>query len=278
MPVHLRWDLYPIPHEKGRGHYGGSYFEEVDWWTKPAEVSVRSELREVAKEILFIQSMYHNNRSLWACSFPFHFGLYALIVFVFLIFLGAFLDLVGISVSAEGNLLGRSLYYVTAPLGLFGSVLVTLGAAGLLVSRVARVDLRRTSVRSDYFNLILLLAVSVSGIVAWGADDLSYSQSRLFIARLISLQPAEPVSAAFATHLVLAAVFMIYLPFTHMTHFVGKYFTYHKVRWEDSPNVRGSVLEKRINEALGYTVTWAAPHIKTGGTWAEAATEESTKK
>ena len=27
MPVHLRWDLYPIPHEKGRAHYGGSYFD-----------------------------------------------------------------------------------------------------------------------------------------------------------------------------------------------------------------------------------------------------------
>ena len=68
---------------------------------------------------------------------------------------------------------------------------------------------------------------------------------------------------------------MIYLPFTHMTHFVGKYFTYHKVRWEDSPNVKGSELERRIGEALGYRLTWSAPHIKTGGSWAEAATEES---
>ena len=76
MPVHLRWDLYPIPHEKDKGHYGGSYFEEIDWWTKPAEVSIRSELKEMAREIIFIQSMYHNNRPLWFFSFPFHFGLY----------------------------------------------------------------------------------------------------------------------------------------------------------------------------------------------------------
>ena len=27
MPVHLRWELAPIPHEKGRGQYGGSYLE-----------------------------------------------------------------------------------------------------------------------------------------------------------------------------------------------------------------------------------------------------------
>ena len=82
MPLHLRWDLYPIPHEKGKGDYGGSYYEEVEWWTKPASVSISSEVKEMAKEILFIQSMYHNNRPLWLFSFPFHFGLYLSIVFV----------------------------------------------------------------------------------------------------------------------------------------------------------------------------------------------------
>ena len=33
MPVHLRWELYPVPHERGRAHYGGSRLEENEWWT-----------------------------------------------------------------------------------------------------------------------------------------------------------------------------------------------------------------------------------------------------
>ena len=37
MPVHLRWELAPVPHEKGKGHYGGSYLEEAEWWTQPRE-------------------------------------------------------------------------------------------------------------------------------------------------------------------------------------------------------------------------------------------------
>jgi len=279
MPVHLRWDLYPIPHEKGKGHYGGSYFEEIDWWTKPAEVSMKSEFKEMAKEIIFIQSMYHNNRPLWFFSFPFHFGLYMLVVFVLLIFLGAILDLVGMPIAADGNIISRFLFYISIPVGTIGSALAAIGAVGLLISRMTNRELRVTSVRTDYFNLILLLGVFVSGLVVWGTEDISYSHARGFIANLISFQPTEPVSTGVATHFVLAAVFMIYLPFTHMTHFVGKYFTYHKVRWEDTRNVRGSKLEARINEALGYTVTWSAPHIKTGGTWAEAATatEESAE-
>ena len=34
MPLHLRWELAPVPHEKGRNKYGGSYFEEYEWWNK----------------------------------------------------------------------------------------------------------------------------------------------------------------------------------------------------------------------------------------------------
>lgn len=277
MPVHLRWDLYPIPHEKGREHYGGSYFEEVDWWTKPAEVSLSSELKEMSKEIIFIQSMYHNNRPLWIFSFPFHFGLYLSIVFVLLVFLGAFLGLFGLPVTADStNTFARAIHYITMPFGILGSLLGALGALGLFISRFTRTALRRTSVRSDYFNLLLLMGVFVSGLVVWATEDISYTQLRVFITDLVSFKATAPVSAGFFTHMVLAAAFLIYMPFTHMMHFVGKYFTYHKVRWEDEPNIKGSDLEKRITEALGYKINWSAPHIKTGGTWAEAATEEST--
>ena len=277
MPVHLRWDLYPIPHEKNKHHYGGSYFEEIDWWTKPAEVSVTNELKEMSKEIFFIQSMYYNNRPLWIFSFPFHFGLYMSIVFVLLVFLSAFLGLFGMEVSGTtGNLLGRGLHYITLPFGIIGSILGGFGALGLLISRMTRTELQRTSVRSDYFNLILLISVFASGLLVWATEDMTYSQLRVFFTNLVSFKATEPVSTAFAVHMILAATFLVYIPFTHMTHFVGKYFTYHKVRWEDHPNLKGSKLEKRIIEALGYKIDWSAPHIK-GKTWAEAATATEEK-
>jgi nitrate reductase gamma subunit len=274
-PVHLRWDLYPIPHEKGREHYGGSYYEEVDWWTKPANVSMAGEFKEMSKEIIFIQSMYFNNRPLWLFSFPFHFGLYLSIVFVLLVFLSAFLGVFGVTVSGEStNIFARILHYITFPFGIVGSVLGAFGALGLFFSRIFNPNLRRSSVRTDYFNVLLLFAVFVSGLVVWATEDISYLGLRAFFTDLVSFRATEPVSTGFVTHMVLAAAFLIYLPFTHMTHFVGKYFTYHKVRWEDHPNIQGSELEKRVQEALGYKLDWAAPHIKTGSTWAEAATDD----
>lgn len=80
QPVHLRWELAPIPHEKGKGAYGGSYFEEFEWWTKPREKSLSSELSYMFQEIVFLKSVWEHNRRLWWFSFPLHFGLYLLIV------------------------------------------------------------------------------------------------------------------------------------------------------------------------------------------------------
>lgn len=273
MPLHLRWDLYPIPHEKGKGHYGGSYYEEYEWWNKPAEVSIGGELSEMAKEIIFIQSMYHNNRPLWIFSFPFHFGLYLSIGFVVLAYLGAVLEMAGVTVAADSaGVFGMIVYYLTIVCGLAGAILGAFGALGLFLSRIFKYDLRATSVWSDYFNLLLIGGVFVTTIWSWATFDSTFAGAREFAGSLITFSSTAPLPTIAVVHFFLAAVFMLWLPFTHMTHFVGKYFTYHKVRWEDHPNKQGSDLEAAVNHALGYKIRWAAPHVKSGGTWAEAAT------
>ena len=43
---------------------------------------------------------------------------------------------------------------------------------------------------------------------------------------------------------MLSALLAAYIPFTHMSHFVGKYFTYHAVRWDDAANRRGGAIEQ----------------------------------
>mgnify|MGYP000718274675 CR=1 FL=1 len=77
MPLHLRWELYPVAHEGGgRAAYGGSYLEESDWWQKKREVSLLGELKVMVPEILFLVALREHNSKLWTRSFPFHFGLY----------------------------------------------------------------------------------------------------------------------------------------------------------------------------------------------------------
>ena len=73
---------------------------------------------------------------------------------------------------------------------------------------------------------------------------------------------------------------LIYLPFTHMTHFFTKYFTYHKIRWEDEPNVPGGVIAEKVGTYLNMPITWAAPHIGADGikNWIAVATSGPEKE
>ena len=97
LPVHLRWELAPVPHEKGRAHYGGSYLEEEQWWTKPQEKDHLNEGFYMFQEILFLKALFEHKRSLWYFSFPFHFGLYLLTGAAALMLLGGIGAVMGIS-------------------------------------------------------------------------------------------------------------------------------------------------------------------------------------
>jgi nitrate reductase gamma subunit len=278
MPIHLRWDLYPVPHEKGRGAYGGSYYEEIDWWTKPQDFSLFNEIKEMAREILFIQSLYRNNRPVWFFSFPFHFGMYCLIAHGILLLIGGIMVNSGTDISwLSRDFLPAVVFHLTLLTGKIGWLLSAFGALGLLMSRLLNGKLKSSSVLSDYVNLIILLTLFIVGSFSSYAVDTSYSIQRAFIGKFVTIDAAPALPAALTLQLWILTVLLLYFPFTHMTHFVGKYFTYHKIRWEDEPNIAGSKIEKAVSEALGYKITWSASHIKSGGTWAEAATEETTE-
>ncbi len=62
-----------------------------------------------------------------------------------------------------------------------------------------------------------------------------------------------------------------YIPFTHMAHFIAKYFTCHSVRWNDEE--KNKSMELRIAECLAYHPTWSASHYGGEGkaSWAEIA-------
>ena len=276
MPMHLRWELYPVPHQKGKVLYGGSYFEELNWWTRPPEKSLIGELKEMAREIFYIKSLFHNNRSLWLFSFPFHIGLYFSVCFIGLLIVSAVLRLV-IATGSPGLpiLIEQAIHALIYIFGILGITLGGIGALGLLILRIFKSELRNYSTRADYFNLLLILALFVSCFVSWYSLERSFEIYRVLADDLIAFRPISGVPAAVALNLIISAVFIVYLPFTHMTHFIGKYFTFHKVRWQDDPNVSGSKVEKGVTEMLGNTLSWSGTHIKSGASWAEAASGET---
>jgi nitrate reductase gamma subunit len=230
-----------VPHS---GH-DGSYFEEIDWWEKAPPKNPMREWKAMAAEIFFLKAMYEHNRALWRFSYPFHLGLYLCIA------------------TAAGALICVP---EMAWVGTVGCSLVIFGAAGLLARRICDPKLRAYSAPADYVNLCFFIAAA--GMLAFTKTG---GVRLADVARaLMTFDTSVSIPAPQAVAMALGAVLIAYIPMTHMAHFIGKYFTYHAIRWDDAP---GKAAGRRIAGYLTYRQTWSAPHVGTGS-WAEIVSEK----
>jgi nitrate reductase gamma subunit len=261
LPLHGRMELYPVPKEKGHKH-GGSYYEEVEWWNKERHVSHGAELIEMLKEMLFIKKLFDNQRPLWWISYALHLGIYFLIAWTVLLVIGAVTLISGGQVNASAGLWGGSIHFLTALTGLIGLIIATFGSGMLLLRRLFDDTLRKYTTPQEYFNLALVYTALVTGIFVW-IKDLSFATAREITANLITFTSFQ-ANTLFVIHLFILFIMFTYIPLSKMSHYVGKYFTFHKVLWENDPNLKGSEVEKKIQEATGYkpTNSWSASHIK----------------
>jgi len=273
QPLHLRWELYPVPHEEpSRAKHGGSYFEESDWWTKPSKPNLIGEMKVMIPEILFLKGLWEFNRSLWYRSFPFHFGLYLLMASVVLLVASAALMTLVPTVMAGA--LGGVLTGLYSFCGAVGAGMAVAGAFGLMLRRLRDPALKNYTAPGDVFNLlffVIALGLLIVGYVLQGPDFpgvLAMTQG------LITFQTGGEIPGVMAVGLFLTALLIAYIPLTHMSHFVAKYFTYHSIRWDDLPSARADAVRKKIAEYLAYRPGWSAPHIGADGTktWADIAT------
>ena len=272
LPIHLRWELAPVPHEKGKGRYGGSYLEEYEWWTKSRETSLVNEVAYMLQEILLLKGVWAHNRRLWWFSFPLHIGLYLLIGAAVLIVLGGI-------VASPGASGPDALHGVIRIVAGAGYILGGVGALGLVVSRLSDARLRTFSTPASLLNLVFLLAVFVSGACALAASGDFAADTTAYARALLTADLSVDIPGALGVHLALGFLLLAYLPFTRMMHFVAKYFTYHKIRWDDEPLSPGGRIEREVLGLLKQPVTWSGPHLKADGkkNWVDIATEEVEK-
>jgi nitrate reductase gamma subunit len=273
QPLHLRWELYPVPHEAPhRAAHGGSYFEEVDWWTKSHKPNLAGEVGAMVPEMLLLKALHEFNRPMWFRSFPFHFGLYLLIATVKLLVISALL-LIFVPAWMAGPL-GTVLHVAYLVTGVAGTVLAIVGALALMQARMTDPKLKISTVPGDFFNLIAFVAALgtlAAGYLARGPEDPGILA---IVAGLLRFDTALSIPPVLGAGLILCGMLAAYIPYTHMSHFIGKYFTYHSVRWSDEVNLRGGRIEAKLMEYLTYRPTWSAAHMTADGkrTWADVAT------
>lgn len=272
MPAHLRWELYPLPHgPRARQSYGGSYFEDSEWWTRPAETSRAGELRYMFEEVLFLKGVWKNFRALWLWSWLLHIGLYSLVAATAL---GVLMQFTASATDTRGWAMAalRALSWAAMCAGLAGTL-------GLIVLRASTPRLRPYSSRGVFLNLAVVAALFATGLAGILLEPVMVENMLGMLGALLGRSEAPPLSAIATAHLGVVAIFLAYFPFTHMTHAYMKFFTYHSVRWDDAPAATDSAAQRSVAGSLGRTVSWAAPHIAGEGTrtWREVVSAERSK-
>ena len=279
MPMHGRQELYPVPlNTEERNKYGGSYMEDDKWYEKKRHHNQKGMLIDMLGEMLFIKKLFVHQNKFWWVSYSLHLGIYAALAWTVLLFFAAF--------STPGSVFYTIWYVLITIAGAVAGVLMTFGALGLIYKRMFVYEFKIYTTPQELFNLFFLLAVAVTGLLCWVFNGFSFVYAIGIIEAMIGMKPLMAVLGAMGVqstgivliHILLLGLVMIYIPLTKMSHYVGKFFTFHNVLWDDEPNLPGSKIEKRIIEEANIKPApgknWAAPHYQPAPVVQEEAPKE----
>jgi nitrate reductase gamma subunit len=251
-PLHLHWELYK----------GSSIYELTEWWAKTHN-TFSEKLWSMILDILSLREFYRRNRRFWYPLFVFHVGLYLLILWHLWLFVGA------VVANAET---ASSFGWVW---GIGATAMTFIGGGVILWMRVTNEDLKIHYPPIHYLKWVFLLLTLLGGVYA---VDLHFKSSVPALLKYVREQitfadldhKLHPALGP-ALHVLFASVWLIYLPFGHVFQLFFRY--YHHLRWDDVPNERGGMIERRVKGLLDRPVTWSAPHIQSGKRWRDVASE-----
>jgi nitrate reductase gamma subunit len=218
--------------------FGGLAYRIVDWWrgprsavpltVPPRQRSVARTLGEILTEITTFRRVFRGSRGLWVVSWLFHLSI---LVFV-LGHLRLFFDF-----SWLWDLLRLTPEQVDLLAFIGGGTSGTIFMLGLvaLFIRRLRMPVRSLSVPSDYFLLLLLLSIAITGNYMRFLMHIDLDPYRAFFSNLFKLQFGVPVqNPMFILHFLLVQVLLIYFPFSKLVHVIGGILT---LKWTLRLNV-----------------------------------------
>lgn len=181
--------------------------QHLHWEIFPYPHTPGEQLKEMLTEVLTLKSLFLHNRRAWLPSLTMHWGIYLLVAWFFLV-------LAGVPPAAQ--------------VGKAGGALALAGSILLLCYRLARGEVRRLSAPVEYLNLLFISALAFTGLTSGMLGEAAAVRSYLLgLARLSPQPPPE----GYLAPILLAELFLIYVPLSRMAHFAAKFFTYHKVKW-----------------------------------------------
>ncbi len=189
----------------------------------------------MALEVLFFRSLFRNTKVslknqrpvyggakwLWLAGLTFHWS--------FLVIVTRHLRFFTEPVPLPINLLATldGLFEISVPTLYLSDAALILAVTYLFLRRVAIPQLRYISLAADYFPLVLLLGIAVSGVLMRHVSKVDLQRVKELSLGWFTFQPAVPegIGVIFYIHLFLVCSLLVYFPFSKLMHLAGVFFT-----------------------------------------------------
>ena len=206
-------------------------------WIKHSKLESPSGLIGVigrmALEVLVFRSLFRNLKTqlgkdrqlaygeakwLWLAGLAFHWS------FLFILFrhMRFFIENVPAAVKLAEGL--DSFLQIGAPLLYMSDVVLLLAVTYLIIRRIGIPQMRYISLISDYFPILLILGIAVSGILMryfYKTDIVSVKVLAMGLVSLKPAAPAESIGVIFYIHLFLVSTLFAYFPMSKLVHLGG---------------------------------------------------------
>ena len=178
--------------------------------TTPAPTTGLGVVWRMAKEVALFESLFKANLWLWGLGIMFHVAL----ALALLRHLRYFTEPVSAWVAA------------IQPFGLYGGFIMLAGLLGLWARRIFVERIRYISTPSDHLMLVLLIAITGSGLGMKFVKHTDIVAVKMFFLGLLrfDLQPL-PADPVLYVHLSLVAALLLVFPFSKLLHAPGVFFS-----------------------------------------------------
>lgn len=187
----------------------------------------------MAMEVLFFRSLFKNTKAelkngtklvygdeiwLWGMSLAFHWSFLIIVLRHFRFFSVQTPEFVTLIQNLDGMMqIGLPIIYMT-------NVLFIVGVTFLFLRRLFNSRVRYISLTSDYFPLLLILGIGVTGVLMRYFTKVDLIGIKDLVSGLLAFSPPAQIadiSAMFWVHFTLVCTLLIYFPMSKLVHMAG---------------------------------------------------------
>lgn len=189
-------------------------------------------IRRMTLEILLFRSLFRNDRAelaikkriiycqsllLWLGGLIFHWSLLVILARHLKFFFEPVPGFVTVLQNIDG------LFQISTPTLFLSDVLIVVSLCYLFLRRVLNPQVRYISLFSDYFPLLLILGIALTGILMRHIYRVDLLEVKRFALGILSFSPTAPkgMGTIFYIHLCMVSGLLAYFPFSKLMHMGG---------------------------------------------------------